>query len=94
MSENFKKSNKTYINNMGSVLVSKKDGSKYIKIDKDVTLPKGTVITIKTMVDSVKEKLERGIIGEEEAEKQIESFSKGGNREFVLYTITAVISEQ
>jgi hypothetical protein len=89
MSES-KKSNSKFINNIGNVLVGQ-DGSKYIKIEKDVTLPKGTIIMIKTMIDDAKGMLERGIISEEEFEKKVESFSKGGNRDFVLSTLTAKI---
>lgn len=77
-------SKKVYINEMGSVL--KGDKGNYIKIEKDVTLPKGSKLYITPIEEHIQGLVERGVISQEKANARLENMP-----DFVLSSITAVI---
>lgn len=84
MSKEFKKGNKTYINNVAQVLRGEKGN--YIKFDKDITLPKGAKLFMKSVDDELAGLVSRGIITEAQAEERRNKIP-----DFVISYVTAVI---
>ena len=82
------KGNKIY--DMAQVKVSK-SGTTYIEVKKDVTLPAGTKLFLTSMVDSIKGQMERGSLDEAKGNALLERYSEGGDLDFILQTITAVV---
>jgi hypothetical protein len=83
-------SKKEYIN-FGSVLKSKKDGSSYIKISKDIKLEEGEFVNLKAPADEisrVQELMNSGKMGAEQGEKILSRLEK--IKEFVRFELEVV----
>jgi len=81
---------KKTIYDIAQVKISKA-GNTYIEVRKDVTLPVGAKLYLTPMVDSIKSQIERGTLDPAKGEALIERYSEGGDLEFIVQTINAVI---
>ncbi len=62
---------KKYLNNIGKVLKGKEGGGNYIKLDKDITLPKGAVLSIISVSENIQNLVNRGVMSQEEGDRQL-----------------------
>jgi len=77
---------KKYLNYIGQVI--KGDKGNYIKIDKDITLPKGARLFMKTIDQDLAGLVSRGVITESQAEEKRNKIP-----DFVISYVNAVIEE-